>query len=58
MQSKTKKVFFECDTSQPINQNFAFEIDCALYGLNEGWDTTSDSVDDDEGNPYVFWKLV
>lgn len=55
---KTDEGFFECNTSSAIYKNFEFEIDCALYGMNEGWNTISDSVDDDEGKPYVFWKLV
>lgn len=54
---KTDEGFFECDTSLPIYQNFEFEIDCALYGLNEGG-AAADSVEDEECNPYVFWKLI
>ena len=35
---------------------FGFEVDCALYGYQEGGVST-DTIDDDDGNPYIRWTV-
>jgi hypothetical protein len=41
----------------PVYHNFSFQIDCALYGLNEG-QVEFDTIEDDEGKPYVRWFIL
>ena len=35
---------------------FQFEVDCALYGFQEG-QVSSDTIDDDDGTPYAKWFI-
>ena len=35
---------------------FGFELECALYGYQEGGVST-DTIDDDDGNPYIVWTV-
>ncbi len=45
------------DFDSPLYYNFAFQIDCALYGLNEG-QVDFDTIEDDEGREYVRWFVL
>jgi hypothetical protein len=35
---------------------FSFEVECALYGYQDG-QVMHDSIDDDNGDPYIFWAV-
>lgn len=35
---------------------FSFEVECALYGYQDG-QVMRDSIDDDDGKPYIFWAV-
>jgi hypothetical protein len=45
------------DFNSPIYQNFSFQIDCALYGLNEG-QVDHDTIEDDDGKEYIRWFIL
>lgn len=36
---------------------FQFECDCALYGYQDGG-VDADTIEDQNGNPYMQWKVV
>ena len=36
---------------------FGFEVECALYGYQEGG-VDSDTIDDEDGNPYMQWRVT
>ena len=42
---------------QSEHPTLSFEFDCALYGLQEGG-VNHDSIDDDDGNPYINWQFT
>jgi hypothetical protein len=42
---------------QSGHPTLSFEFDCALYGLQEGG-VNHDSIDDDDGNPYINWQFT
>ena len=49
--------YWVVDFDSSVYQTYAFMIDCALYGLNEG-QVFSDSYDDDDGKPLANWALL
>ena len=49
--------YWVVDFDSPIYKTYAFMIDCALYGLNEG-QVFADSYDDEEGKPLANWALL
>ena len=34
-----------------------FEVECALYGYQEGR-VESDTLEDADGNPYMIWRII
>ena len=41
---------------QSWHPTLSFEFDCALYGLQDGG-VNHDSIDDEDGNPYINWQF-
>jgi hypothetical protein len=36
---------------------YAFEVDCALYGFQDGG-VSSDAIEDADGSAYMFWSIA
>lgn len=60
----TTDIYFDDDTNEYYNedtsglaQTFHFEIECALYCINEG-NMTKDSIDGDNSCPYMYWEII
>lgn len=49
--------YWVVDFDSPTYKNFSFQIDCALYGMNEG-QTMSDTIENEDGESYVQWFVI